>query len=117
MEAVNPAWIAGQVEPPRRARSEVREHLEHGGTGFYDDLPPGGAALTRAAAAYVARAFAAYTQGDWEACDRLLAEGCEECGETFTAFVEYVVSPALPYRVDDPAWDPFLGWLAITVLP
>jgi hypothetical protein len=26
------------------------------------------------------------------------------------------VSPALPYRVDDPAWDAFLAWLALAVL-
>jgi hypothetical protein len=117
VETDNPAWVPGQMESPRRVRHEVREHLEHGGPGLYGDLPPGGAALIRVAAAHVARAFAAYAQGDWEACDRLLAEGYETCGETFTAFVEHVVSPALSYRVDDPAWGPFLGWLAITVPP
>jgi hypothetical protein len=57
------------------------------------------------AAELVARASAAYAGGDWETCDGLVTEGRHACGEIFTRFVEHVVSPALSYRVDDPAWE------------
>jgi hypothetical protein len=69
-----------------------------------------------AAAVLVARAFAAYAKGDWEMCDRLVARGYGAWGEAFIEFVRYVVSPAFSYRVADPAWDAFLGRLAVTVL-
>jgi len=61
------------------------------------------------------RAFAAYAEGDREGCDALLNEGRGAAGAIFTALAEHVVS-ALPYRVDDPAWDDFLARLAMTVL-
>jgi hypothetical protein len=80
-------------------------------------LPPGGGLPVKAAAVLVARAFAAYAQGDWEACDRLMARGYGAWGEAFIEFVEYVLSPAFSYRVADPAWDAFLGWLALRVGP
>jgi hypothetical protein len=94
----------------------VHEHLERGHAGLHGDLPPGVGPLLEAASALVAQAFAAYAEGDWETCDRLMAHGREACGEVFTEFAEYVVSPALPYRVADPAWDAFLARLAVTVL-
>jgi hypothetical protein len=45
-----------------------------------------------------------------------VAEGRAAAGGIFTALAEHVVSPALPYRVDDPAWDAFLARLAVMVL-
>jgi hypothetical protein len=93
----------------------VREHLEHAHLGLHEALPPEGGLPPEAAAVLVARAFAAYAQGDWETCDRLMAQGYKTWGEAFIEFVEYVVSPAFSYRVANPAWDAFLGWLALTV--
>jgi hypothetical protein len=115
VEADNRAWVPGELGPLRHVRHEVREHLEHGHLKFHGDLPPGGGLPVEAAAVLVARAFAAYAQGDWGTCDRLVAGGCGAWGEAFTEFVEYVVSPAFSYRVAHPAWDGFLGWLALTV--
>ena len=68
------------------------------------------------AAVLVARAFAAYAKGDWEACDRLIARGRGAWGEAFAEFVGYAVSPAFSYRPADPAWDAYRARLAVTVL-
>lgn len=64
----------------------------------------------------MARAFDAWTDGNWELCDAQLAEGQGAAGDIFTGVVERVVSPAYPYRVDSPFWDSFLAHLAVTVL-
>ena len=107
VEADNPAWVLGELAPSRHVRHDVREHLEHGHPGLRGDLPPEGGLPARSAAALVARAFAAYAKGDWETCDRLVAQGRGAWGEAFTEFVAYVVSPAFSYRPADPAWDAF----------
>jgi hypothetical protein len=105
-----PSWVPGDAE------SEPQERLRLDVTGLYGDLPPGMGPLLEVAAALIARAFAAYAEGDWETCDGLVAEGRAAAGGIFAALAEHLVSPALPYRADDPAWDAFLARLAVTVL-
>jgi len=109
----SPAWVPGQPDPVHR---EVRTGLASGVTGLYGDLPPGLGPLLEVAAELTARAFAAYAEGDWETCDGLVTEGCEACGTVFVMLTERVISPAFPYRVDDPAWEAFLARLAVMVL-
>jgi hypothetical protein len=87
-----------------------------GVTGLYGNLPPGLGPLLEVSAERVARAFDAWTKGNWELCDAQLAEGLAAAGDIFTGLVERVVSPAYPYRVDSPYWDSFLAHLAVTVL-
>ena len=117
VEADNPPWAPSDLAYPRRVRRDVREHLEHGHPGLRGDLPPGGGLPVRSAATLVVRAWAAYAKGDWETCDRWVAHGLGAWGEAFAEFVAYVVSPAFSDRPADPAWDPFLARLAVTVLP
>jgi hypothetical protein len=105
-----PSWVPGD------AGREARERLRLDVTGLYGDLPAGMGPLLEVAAELTARAFAAYAEGDWETCDALLTEGRAAAGGIFTVLAEHLVSPALPYRVDDPAWDDFLARLAVTVL-
>jgi hypothetical protein len=90
--------------------------LVDGVTGLYGNLPPGLGPLLEVSAERVARAFDAWTNGNWELCDAQLAEGRAAAGDIFTGVVERVVSPAYPYRVDSPFWDSFLTHLAVTVL-
>ena len=106
-------WVPGQPDPAHR---EVHAGLAGGVTGLYGDLPPGLGPLLEVAAELTARAFAAYAEGDWETCDGLVTEGCEACGAVFVMLAEHVISPAFPYRVDDPAWEAFLARLAVMVL-
>jgi hypothetical protein len=89
---------------------------ETGATGLYGDLPPGVGPLLEVATECLARAFDAYARDDQDLCDALLAEGEGAAGGMFTGLVERVVSPAYPYRVDSPYWDPFLVYLAFAVL-
>ena len=110
VEAGNPAWVPGEVE------LEARERLLRGTTGLYGALSPGVGPLLEVAAQLVAHAFAAYAEGDWEACDGLITEGRHACGEVFTAFVEHIASPGWPCRVDSPFWDDFIARLAVAVL-
>lgn len=105
-----PSWVPG--EEGRHVWAGL--HLDV--TGLYGDLPPGAGPLLEVAGALIARAFAAYAEGDWETCDGLVAEGRAAAGGIFTAVAEHVVSPAFPYRVADPSWDAFLARLAVTVL-
>jgi hypothetical protein len=116
VEADNPAWIPGGLESPRHVRREVREHLEHGHPRLRGNVYPEGGLPVRSAAALVARAFAAYSDGDWDACDRLIARGHGSWGEAFAKFVAYAVSPAFSYRPAGPGWDAFRARLAVTVL-
>jgi hypothetical protein len=116
MEADHPAWVPGELAPSGRVRHDVHEHLEHSLPGLRGDLAPGVGLPTRSAAVLVARAFAAYADGDWEACDRLMAQGWGAWGEAFIEFVRYAVSPAFSYRPADPAWDAFRARLAVTVV-
>ena len=95
-------------------RMDDRERLL--ATGVYGDLPPGVGPLVELSSDLIVRAFTAYAAGDLAACDGLVIEGREACGEVFTALVEHVLSPELPFRVTDPAWDGFLAWLAAKVL-
>jgi hypothetical protein len=94
----------------------ARERLLRGTTGLYRDLPPGVGPLLEVAARIIARAFAAYADGDWETCDGLVTEGRYACGDVFTAFVEHIASPGWPYRVDSPSWEGFIAVLATAVL-
>ena len=110
MEAGNPAWVPGEAE------LEARERLLDGATGLYGDLPPGVGPLLEVAARLVARAFAAFAEGDWETSDALVTEGRHACGEVFTAFVEHIASPGWPYRVDSPFWEGFIAVLTTAVL-
>lgn len=105
-----PSWVPGDAE------SEPRELLRLDVTGLYGELPAGMGPLLEVAAEVIARAFAAYAEGDWETCDALLTAGCAAAGPIFTALAERLVSPALPYRVDDPAWDDFIARVAVMVL-
>ena len=105
-----PSWVPGDAEP------EAHERLELDVTGLYGDLPAGMGQLLELSAELVAQAFAAYAEGDWETCDALLAEARTTAGGIFTVLAEHLVSPALPYRVDDPAWDDFLARLAVMAL-
>jgi len=75
VDADNPARAAGELGSPHHVRREVREHLEHGHAGLCGDAPPGGGLPVESAAVLVARAFAAYADGAWEMCDRLMARG------------------------------------------
>ncbi len=104
-----PSWVPGDAEgdTPGRLQLDV--------TGLYGDLPAGMGPLLEVGADLIARAFASYAEGDWEMCDALLTEGRAAAGGIFAALAEHIVS-ALPYRVDDPAWDDFLARLAVTVL-
>ena len=117
VEADNPAWAPGELEPPSPVRHDVHEHLEHSLPGLRGGLPAGGSLPVRSAAVLVARAFAAFAKGDRDACDHLIARGRGAWGEAFAEFVAYVVSPAFSYRPADPAWGAFLAWLVVTVLP
>jgi hypothetical protein len=99
----NPAWVPGEAE------REARERLEEGVTGLYGDLPAGVGPLLEVAAESLARAFAAYAEGNWELSDAHLAEGRAAAPAIFTDFAEYILSPAYPYRVDSPYWDSFLA--------
>ncbi len=110
MGTEQPSWVPGDAE--HEARQVPRLDV----TGLYGDLPAGMGPLLEVAAGLTARAFAAYAEGDWETCDALLAEGRAAAGEIFTALAGHLVSSALPYRVDDPAWDAFLARLAVMVL-
>lgn len=101
----------------QKVEADVYEHLAHGHPGLRGDLTAEGGLPVKAAAVLVVRAFAAYAKGDWETCDRLVAQGCAAWGEAFAQFVAYAVSPAFSYRPADPAWDGFLARLAVTVLP
>jgi hypothetical protein len=85
-------------------------------TGLYGNLPPGLGPLIEVSTECVARAFDAWTEGNWELCDAMIAEGQGAAGDIFTGVVERVVSPAYPYRVDSPYWDSFLAHLAVTAL-
>jgi hypothetical protein len=117
VEADDPPWAPSELAHLRHARHDVHEHLEHSPPGLRGDLPSGVGLPVRLAATLVAQAFAAYAKGDWETCDRRVADGLEAWGETFAEFVAYAVSPAFSYRPADPAWDPFLARLAVMVLP
>jgi hypothetical protein len=110
MEAGNPAWVPGEAE------LEARERLLGGTTGLYGDLPPGVGPLLEVASGLVARAFAAYAEGDWETCDGLVTEARHACGEVFTALVEHITSGAFSYQVDSLFWNDFLARLAVAVL-
>lgn len=70
MEADNPPWAPGGPAHPRHVRHDVHEHSEHSLPGLRGDLAPGVGLPARSAATLVARAFAAYADGDWDACDR-----------------------------------------------
>jgi hypothetical protein len=117
VEADYPPWAPGGLESPRQVGHDVREHLDHGHPGLRAGLPSGADLPARPAATLVARAFAAYADGDWETCDRVMARGWAAWGEAFTGFVAYVVSPAFSYRPASAAWDAFLARLAVAVLP
>jgi hypothetical protein len=67
-------------------------------------------------AGLIARAFAAFAEGDWETCDALVTEGVHACGDVFTGMVEHIASPGWPYRVDSPFWEDFVALLATAVL-
>jgi hypothetical protein len=116
VDADDPPRAPSELAHLRHARHDVLEHLEHSLPGLRGDLPSGVGLPVRSAATLVARAFAAYAKGDWEACDRLIARGCGAWGEAFTEFVAYAVSPAFSYRPADPAWDAYVARLAVTVL-
>ena len=101
---------------PGESEHGPHERLVEGVTGLYGTLPPGLGPLLEVSAERVARAFDAWTKGNWELCDAQLAEGQAAAGDIFMGVVERVVSPAYPYRVDSPYWDSFLAHLAVTVL-
>ncbi len=105
-----PSWVPGDAE------RGAADRLQRGVTGLYGALPLGAGPLVELSATMTARAFAAYAEGDWETCDGLLIEAREAAGAIFTAFAEHLVSPAFPYRADDPAWEAFLARVAVMVL-